>query len=176
MKILIMCEGPNELAVINMLLDNGCLRFTRDDLLDMRAFHARQLNSTQLKPAFNAYHGDIMIYRVGDKMNEALKIPKDFSNPIIGQEKYCTKPELEMLFIIAENLTSSYEKTKSKVPPKLFCKQNVKLNKKAYDNSTKFYFDYFSSNLDLLISTIIEYKRTHGKHKSDEKYFADLLK
>lgn len=40
MKILIMCEGPNELAVINLLLDNGKLRFSRDELLDMRPFHA----------------------------------------------------------------------------------------------------------------------------------------
>lgn len=51
MKILIMCEGPNELKIINLLLDNGKLKFTRDDLLDMRPFHARQLTSPQLKPS-----------------------------------------------------------------------------------------------------------------------------
>jgi len=41
MKILIMCEGPNELKIVNLLLDNGKLKFTRDDLLDMCPFHAR---------------------------------------------------------------------------------------------------------------------------------------
>lgn len=41
MKILIMCEGSNELKIINLLLDNNKLKFTRDDLLDMRPFHAR---------------------------------------------------------------------------------------------------------------------------------------
>ena len=50
MKILIMCEGPNELKIVNLLLDNGKLKFTRDDLLDMRPFHARQLTSPQLNP------------------------------------------------------------------------------------------------------------------------------
>ena len=40
MKILIMCEGPNELKIVNLLLDNSKLKFTRDDLLDMRPFHA----------------------------------------------------------------------------------------------------------------------------------------
>ena len=55
-KILIMCEGPNELKVVNLLLDHGKLKFSRDDLLDMRPFHARQLASPQLKPALDAYH------------------------------------------------------------------------------------------------------------------------
>ena len=45
MKILIMCEGPNELKIVNLLLDKGKFKFTRDDLLDMRPFHARQLTS-----------------------------------------------------------------------------------------------------------------------------------
>ena len=36
MKILIMCEGPNELKIVNLLLDNSKLKFTRDDLLDRR--------------------------------------------------------------------------------------------------------------------------------------------
>lgn len=40
-KLLILCEGPNELAIINLLLDNNKLKFTRDDLLDLRPFHAR---------------------------------------------------------------------------------------------------------------------------------------
>lgn len=72
-KILILCEGPNELRVVNLLLDHGKLKFSRDDLLDMRPFHARQLASPQLKPALDAYHGELEIYRIGDKMSDALK-------------------------------------------------------------------------------------------------------
>ena len=34
MKLLILCEGPNELAVVQMLLDADCFVFSRDDLLD----------------------------------------------------------------------------------------------------------------------------------------------
>lgn len=40
-KILIMCEGPNELKVVNLLLDHDMLKINRDNLLDMRPFHAR---------------------------------------------------------------------------------------------------------------------------------------
>lgn len=176
MKILIMCEGPNELKIINLLLENGKLKFTRDDLLDMRPFHARQLTSPQLKPALDAYHGKIEIYRIGDKMTESLKIPKELIQQIQGQKKFCTKPELEMLLIIAENRVAQFEKVKSKQKPKSFCKANVSFNRKKYDNSTAFFEEYFQNNIDLLIHAITEYHRTHGNHKADEGYLFDLLK
>ena len=176
MKILIMCEGPNELKIVNLLLDNGKLKFTRDDLLYMRPFHARQLTSPQLKPALDAYHGEIAIYRIGDKMTDSLKIPKELLLSIKSQAKFCTKPELEMLLIIAENKVSEFEKVKAKKKPKDFCKQNVVYNRKKYDNSTAFYEYYFQDRIDLLTSAIAEYHRTHGKHKSDEGYLFDLLK
>lgn len=70
MKLLIMCEGPNELKLIELLLDNDKLKFDRDDLLDMRPFHARPLTSPQLKPALDAYHVELSIYRIGDKMSD----------------------------------------------------------------------------------------------------------
>lgn len=176
MKILIMCEGPNELKIVNLLLDNNKLKFTRDNLLDMRPFHARQLTSSQLKPALDAYHGDIEIYRIGDKMSDALKVPKELLPVIKSQAKFCTKPELEMLLIIAENKASDFEKLKAKQKPKDFCKQNVIFKRKKYDNSTVFYDDYFGDRIELLVSAITEYHRTHGKHKSDEGYLFDLLK
>lgn len=111
-----MCEGPNELKIVNLLLDNGKLKFTRDDLLDMRPFHARQLTSPQLKPALDAYHGEIAIYRIGDKMTDSLKIPKELLLSIKSQAKFCTKPELKMLLIIAENKVSEFEKVKANHP------------------------------------------------------------
>lgn len=176
MKILVMCEGPNELKIVNLLLDNNKLKFTREDLLDMRPFHARQLVSPHLKPALDAYHGEIEIYRIGDKLSDELKIPKEISGLIKKQSKFCTKPELEMLLIIAENKASQFEKVKSKQKPKDFCKQNVSYNHKKYDNSTAFYDEYFKDDIDKLVSAIIEYHRIHGKHKADEGYLFDLLK
>ena len=35
MKYLIMCEGPNEIAIIKMLLEHDKLIFTEDDLLNL---------------------------------------------------------------------------------------------------------------------------------------------
>jgi len=75
--------------------------------------------------------------------SDKLKIPAEYKSKIISVEKYCTKPELEMLFIIAEQLTGAYEKVKSGMKPKDFAKANIKLGKKKYDNSTAFYTEYF---------------------------------
>lgn len=56
MKYLIMCEGPNELEVIKMLLEHDKLIFTDDDLLGLVPYHARQIgNNSAVKLALNAY-------------------------------------------------------------------------------------------------------------------------
>ena len=103
MKYLIMCEGPNELEIINLLLDHDCLKFTRDDLLGLEAYHARQIKSSSIvQIALNLYPGKVEVLRIGDTLNEKLKIPKDYTDKILSVKKYCTKPELEMLLIISE--------------------------------------------------------------------------
>ena len=44
MKRLIMCEGPNELVIVNILLENEALIFTEDDLLGLTGL-SRQADS-----------------------------------------------------------------------------------------------------------------------------------
>ena len=45
MKRLIMCEGPNELGVMRILLENDKLIFGEDDLIGLEPYHARQIIS-----------------------------------------------------------------------------------------------------------------------------------
>ena len=116
MKILIMCEGANEKEIMDILLENDCLIFTEDDLIGLTPYHARQIKtSAQVRMELNIYPGKVKILRVGDKQSDILKIPAEYKDKIISVEKYCTKPELEMLLIIAEGLVSEYEKVKSGV-------------------------------------------------------------
>lgn len=70
-KYLIMCEGPNELEIINMLLENDKLILSRDDLLNLVPYHAIQIkNNGILRNALNIYHGEVNIWRIGDKFND----------------------------------------------------------------------------------------------------------
>lgn len=92
-------------------------------------------------------------------------------------DKYCTKPELEILLIMAEGLLGEYEKVKSKVSPKEFAKAHIKLGKKAYDNSSKFYEDYFGNNVEALVDSIKQYKKLRGKtHDKSELCLYELLR
>ncbi len=177
MKILIMCEGPNELEIVRILLENDCFSFTEEDLLNLTPYHARQIkSSTAVKTALNIYpENDVVVYRIGDKQNEKLKIPEEYKDKIQRIEKYCTKPELEMLLIISEGLTDDFEKVKSRISPKDFAKAKIIFGGKRYNNSTKFYKDYYSGRVDLLIDSIKEYKRIKS-HANLELYLADLLK
>ena len=178
MKRLIMCEGPNELGIMRILLENDKLILGEDDLIGLEPYHARQITSNgQVRTQLNMYPGnDVLVMRIGDVQNETLKIPEDYKEKIIKVEKYCTKPELEMLLIISEGLVAEFEKTKSNVTPKEFAKQHIRCGRKKYDNSTQFYNDYYGLNPDALVEAIKEYKRIKGAHKKDELYLADLLK
>ncbi len=173
-----MCEGPNELVLIKILLENDALIFTEDDLLGLTPFHARQIkSSTQVKLELSMYSGnDVVIMRVGDKQTDRLAIPADFKEKISGVEKYCTLPELEILLIISEGLVKEFEKVKSTIKPKDFAKEHIVCNRKRYDNSSQFYRDYYDSNCDKLVFAIKEYKRIKGSHKKDELFLADILK
>ena len=131
MKRLIMCEGPNELEIMRILLEYDKLIFGEDELIGLTPYHARQIaSSAQVRTELNMYPGnDVFIMRVGDVQNENFKIPEDYSKKISDTKKYCTKPELEMLLIISEGLVAEYEKTKSSIKPKNFAKDHIKLGK-----------------------------------------------
>ena len=76
MKYLVLCEGPNELEIIRILLEHDKLIFRNDDLLNLVPYHARQIaTSGAVKAALNLYTGEICVLRIGDKLGEALKIP-----------------------------------------------------------------------------------------------------
>lgn len=80
------------------------------------------------------------------------------------------------LLIIAEDRLQEFEKVKSSRSPKAFAKDFIKCGRKRYDNSSRFYRDYFDSNVELLVNAVKEYRRLKGSHKKDELYLADLLK
>ena len=52
---------------------------------------------------------------------------------------------------------------------------HISLGRKKYDNSTKFYKDYFGDRVDILVQAILEYKRIKSSHKKEELYLADLI-
>lgn len=176
MKILLMCEGSNEEKILEMLLDNNCLKIKRDDLIGRKPYNVRTLKNPFIKSELKRYNKETLIYRIGDKQTDKLEIPLELKHIVFKENiyKYCTKPELEILLIINENKINEFKK--SKKSPKVFAKENICYNKKYYDNSTLFYENYYANKrIKMLVSNIKEYKRMK-KHTKDELFLADLLK
>lgn len=176
MRILLMCEGHNEEVLLNLLLDANAFKFTRDDLIGRRPYPIRQLSNPTIKSELKHYGMPVKIYRIGDKQNDKLSIPKDINNIVSKAEiyKFCTKPELEILLILNEGLEKEYEKVKSVESPKVFAKKNIKYNGIKYDQSSEFIKMYYQ-DINNLINNIKKYKN-YKKHEKDELYLADLLR
>ena len=88
MKLLVMCEGPNEKAVVDMLLDAGCMEFSEDDLVGLTVYHARQLTAPVIKTALSIYTGEFAVYRIGDSMTD--KLPStEYQGRIKEIRKFC---------------------------------------------------------------------------------------
>ncbi len=163
MKYLIMCEGPNEKKLIELLLEHDKLSVCYDDLVGRQVYHARQIKtSTVVKTQLKIYGGDVEIWRIGDKQTDKLLVPNDFKVQIKNIKKFCTLPELEVLLIISEGLFKEYEKTKSKIHPKQFAKEHIAYNKSRYKGDTKFYEDYFGNDIQKL------QQFSHAIHKVPE--------
>lgn len=176
MKYLIMCEGPNEKKIIELLLEHNKLSVSYDDLVGRQVYHARQIKtSTVVKTQLKIYGGEVEVWRIGDKQSDKLVIPNDFKSQIKNITKYCTLPELEILLIISEQLFKEYEKTKSKIHPKQFAKENIVFNRNKYRCETKFYEEYYGQDIQKLISAIREYKQRNHSHSIEQHYLVEIL-
>lgn len=170
--IVCMCEGNAEKAIIDRLLDSNKLRFNKSELLYEQIF-GRMTIDKLVQNHLNRDFGDqrIEVVRIIDSKKEKFEPRKTLHRMKIHSVKtYLTCPEVEILIIIAENKYSDYQQYKSKMKPSVYCKQILKMNQiKKYD----FIYNYFS-NVDLLVSTLIEYKRLHNFDRA-ELCLADLL-
>ena len=164
--IVVECEGPSEAALINKLLDDNLLIFNRKDILDRRPIHFRQPKT--IAPLINILppEEEILFYRVGDTQKEEFDLSCfPLREQYMTVKKVCTKPEIEILIIINENLYQQYLKVYRRFKPKQFVKAYIK-------NYVDFY-NYIETH-DLR-SAIAKYKKLKN-HKKEEMYLDDILK
>lgn len=69
--ILIMTEGTAELALLEVLLEKGMLKFNKTDLLMEKIYHSRQIVGEIISYIqLIDYKDKVCIYRVGDTLHE----------------------------------------------------------------------------------------------------------
>lgn len=176
MKYLVLCEGTNEVCIINLLLKHNKLKFGIDDLVSLKPFNARQLSNPTIKSELRVYNRPVEVLRIGDTQRDKFLIPRDLNDIVLKDRiyKYCTLPELEILIILNEGLYKQFQK--SKESPKTFAKRNIIYNNRRYDQSSDFLEMYYGGKrINMLTQNLIDYKHLK-KHKKDEFYIADLLR
>lgn len=160
--IICSCEGTAEEVIMNILLDNECLIFSRSDLIDNKVTRHRTGAAIQREFLHKDYAKDVCIVRILDSKNENFKLDTLYRDRFPVYSIY-TKPEIELLIIIAEHLYDDFLKHKSKQKPSDYLKNHLK---KCNFKSKKFVEDYWQ-DVNKLVTAIQQY---NAKHSSQNEY------
>lgn len=162
------CEGAAESAIIDILVDNDLLLFTRTEMLDEKVIRCRSAKNFEERYLRKGFDGAISVIRILDSRRESFRLSKAYSYKI-DVINIITAPEIEMLIIHSEGAYERYKRSGKK--PSDFCKMDLHMrNVKSYD----FVKEYFSKP-NVLLDAIREYCRV-AKIPKGEYSLADLLK
>ena len=162
------CEGTAEQIIIDLLLDNDKLIFSREELLEHEVLRCRSGKKFEEQYLRKGFTEQITVFRILDSRRENFKISKAYM-PKVKVINVITAPEIEMLVIFNEGKYTDYKKSGKK--PSEFCKANLKFSDVKNSDFVKKYF----SDVDVLIKAIHEYKRI-SDIKANEITLADILK
>lgn len=162
------CEGSAENAIMDILLDNDLLIFTREEMLEEEVIRCRDGKRFEEKYLRKGFMDKISVIRILDSRRENFKLSKAYKHKV-DVINVITAPEIEMLIIFKENKYKEFKKSGKK--PSDFCKEDLKMTEvKSY----KFVKSYFAAPA-VLIAAIRKYQGM-SKIRKGEYTLLDLLK
>lgn len=162
------CEGTAEQVIMDLLLDNNKLIFSRNELLEHEVLRCRTGKNFEEQYLRKGFTEQITVFRILDSRRENFKLSKAYQNKV-KIINVITAPEIEMLVILNEGKYADYKKSGKK--PSEYCKSDLKYHDVK---SATFVRSYFN-DIDILIRAIIEYKRVSNIQRN-EITLADILK
>lgn len=163
------CERGAETAIMDLLLDQNKLIFSRDELLEGEILRTRKGKEFETRYLKKNFSGKITVYRILDSRRENFKISKAYQQKV-EVVNVITAPEIEMLIICNEGKYHDFEKKKN-MSPSEYCKSILKMKNVK---SVSFVKEYFA-DVSILEKSLHEYKRISKVRKS-EKTIYDLLR
>lgn len=162
------CEGAAESAIIDILVDNDLLIFTREEMLEESVIRCRTAKKFEERYLRKGFDNQISVIRILDSRREDFRLSKAYANKI-DVINIITAPEIEMLIIHNERAYERFKRSEKK--PSEFCKIDLRMHDvKSYD----FVKNYFSAP-QTLVNAIGEYRRTANIPKG-EYSLSDLLR
>ena len=135
------CEGGAETAILDLLLDQNKLIFSRNDLLEGEILKTRKGMDFETRYLKKDFSGKITVYRILDSRRENFKISKAYQHKV-EVVNVITAPEIEMLIICNEGKYQDFEKKKG-MSPSEYCKSILKMKNVKSVSFVKAYFSYF---------------------------------
>ncbi len=164
--ILLICEGSAEVDIINWLLDEDRLFFSRENLV-FKKVHTRKSVDKIKREFLGLDFGDkeVVIFRVIDSRKEKFNLGKLYNNEVYT---FLTRDEIENLMIIDREDYGKWSNTREKSSVYAAREYNIK---KIKSEGTMFKF--FNGDIDRLLDAI----KKHKKYKGSDGYtICDLLK
>lgn len=162
------CEGAAESAIIDILVDNDLLIFTREEMLEESVIRCRTAKKFEERYLRKGFDNQISVIRILDSRREDFRLSKAYANKV-DVINIITAPEIEMLIIHNERAYERFKRSGKK--PSEFCKIDLRMHDvKSYD----FVKNYFSAP-QTLVNAIGEYRRTANIPKG-EYSLSDLLR
>ncbi|MDD3228135.1 MAG: hypothetical protein GXW99_05105 [Clostridiales bacterium] len=162
------CEGAAEQAIIELLLDDDKLIFTRDDMLEGEPIRCRSAKGFEAQYLRKGFTEGITVLRILDSRREQFRLSKAYVDKI-EVINVITAPEIEMLIIFREGKYEEYKRSGMK--PSEFSKIELRYSNVKNAEFVKSYF----ADTAILISALKEYKRVSHIQRG-EYTLADLLK
>ena len=112
-NIACICEGNAESAIIDLLLDNNLLSFSRENMLENEVIRCRSGKQFEERYLRKQFDREITIIRILDSRKEKFKLSKAYEKKV-KVINVVTAPEIEMLIIHSEKKYQEYQKSRKK--------------------------------------------------------------
>ena len=108
------CEGTAEQVIMDLLLDNNKLIFSRNELLEHEVLRCRTGKNFEEQYLRKGFTEQITVFRILDSRRENFKLSKAYQNKV-KIINVITAPEIEMLVILNEGKYADYKKSGKKL-------------------------------------------------------------
>lgn len=96
------CEGGAETAIIDMLVDNNLLVFTREQMLNEEVIRCRSAKVFEQRYLRKEFKSKITVLRVLDSHSEGFRLSPAYEHKVDNIINVVTSPEIEMLLILGK--------------------------------------------------------------------------
>lgn len=163
--ILCLCEGNAEIAIMQRLLEHDLLPFQKEDLIEERFIKRTSVKNIQRDYLNRSFDKPVYILRIIDSRTESFELSKAYQPKISSIYSFITRPEIEILIIIAEGdyqvYTSSAPNLRMK--PSSYCKYKYRVD---HIKSFEGVYRYFS-DIRKLVTSIETYHGYRNKVNSE---------